>query len=280
MSTFKSQIPRDVAARLGHEAVAIAKSGEYHVAAGVKVSIRARIDHAVQGTISYPPDEKIIAAQVENSETVIEVENETTLSAGRRLLQAGLNPVILNFASATSPGGGFLDGARAQEEYLARSSSLYACIRTSPMYTFHRAYYDPLYSDYLIYSPGVPIIRDDNGNLLERPYTISMITCAAVNANKLPSHRRQEIGPAMWQRILKVLAVGMAHRHDSIVLGAWGCGAFGNDGSEIARLFHKGLAENFAGAYRRVIFAIVDWSPNRIFINPFIEEFKPNARRG
>ena len=63
--------------------------------------------------------------------------------------------MLLNFASAKSPGGGFLNGARAQEEYLARSSCLYQCIRWNPMYAFHRANDDPLYTDYAIYSPGL-----------------------------------------------------------------------------------------------------------------------------
>ncbi len=61
----------------------------------------------------------------------------------------------------------------------------------------------------------------------------------------------------MWSRILKVLAAGVHHGHDSIVLGAWGCGAFGNRSSEIAPLFRKALEASFRGAYRRVAFAIV-----------------------
>jgi len=116
-------------------------------------------------------------------------------------MEFGCHPVLLNFASATNPGGGFLNGARAQEEYLARSSCLYECIRPNAMYPFHLADYDPLYRDFLIYSPGVPVIRDDYGTLLEVPYTIAMITCAAVNASRLAAERRHEIGPTMLRRI-------------------------------------------------------------------------------
>ena len=78
----------------------------------------------------------------------------------------------------------------------------------------------------------------------------------------------------MWQRIIKVLAIGVLHGHDSIVLGAWGCGAFGNDGEEIAEMFECALRINFKGAYRRVIFAITDWSPERRFIGPFERIFQ------
>ena len=129
--------------------------------------------------------------------------------------------------------------------------------------------YDPLYSDYAIYSPAVPVFRDDEGLLLEQPYTVAIITSPAVNAAKLDIARHAEIGPAMWQRILKVLAIGILHGHDSIILGAWGCGAFGNDPNEIAALFERALRENFTGAYRRVVFAILDWSAEKRFIGPF-----------
>lgn len=137
------------------------------------------------------------------------------------------------------------------------------------MYQYHMWNYDPLYSNYAIYSPAVPVFRADDGALLEEPYTVAIITSPAVNAGKLPEARHAEIGAAMWQRILKVLAIGILHGHDSIVLGAWGCGAFGNDGNEIAGLFDRALRNNFKGAYRCVIFAITDWSAEKSFIGPF-----------
>ena len=280
MSTFTRQIDRVLAAQYGREAVDIGECGHYRASSGLTVNIEASSSSAVKGTVSYPPDSPISGAKGGQHDTIIEVLNETTLSAGKRLIEFGRHPVLLNFASAINPGGGFLNGARAQEEYLARSSCLYTCIRSDAMYAFHRANYDPLYTDYLIYSPGVPVIRDDSGTLLEVPYTIAMITCAAVNANRVPAERRHEIGPAMMRRISKVLSVGIAHGHDGIVLGAWGCGAFGNNGHEIAGLFHNALSNKFKGVYRRVIFAVVDWSPDRRFIGPFEEQFQSKAQPG
>jgi len=94
---------------------------------------------------------------------------------------------VLNFASATHPGGGFLSGARAQEEYLARSSGLYACIRDNPMYAFHRSRSDPHYTNYAVYSPEVPVFRSDDGSLLDEPYTVGIITSPAVNAGRMVS---------------------------------------------------------------------------------------------
>jgi len=126
----------------------------------------------------------------------------------------------------------------------------------------------------MIYSPDVPVIRGDDGALLEEPYVLSIITAAAVYANGVSSERRNYIPLVMWRRILRVLAIGVTYHHDGIVLGAWGCGAFGNDGTEIASLFCKALRDNFRGAYRRVVFAIVDWSPEKRFIRPFKDAFE------
>lgn len=200
--------------------------------------------------------------------------NETTLSGAQRFSRQGRSSVVLNFASATRPSGGFLNGARAQEEYLARSSGLYQCLRDHPMYAFHAQQDDPLYTDYVIYSPEVPVIRGDDGVLLEVPYTVSILTAPAMHADRVSPNRHEEINPAMWSRILKVLAVGLAHGHDAIVLGAWGCGAFGNDGEAIASLFRKALTENFQGAYRNIVFAILDQTRDHAFIGPFQRAFR------
>ncbi len=191
--------------------------------------------------------------------------------------------MVLNFASASSPGGGFLSGARAQEEYLARSSGLYHCIRDNPIYRLYRNGLEPLYSDrltsfFMIYSPKVPVIRGDDGLLLEKPDLVSIITAAAVNANRVPTNRMHEVLGVMWSRILKVLALGLAQGHDAIVLGAWGCGAFGLDAEEISKLFRRGLEENFRGAYKEVAFAILDWSPEKRFIGPFERKFQDFSR--
>jgi uncharacterized protein (TIGR02452 family) len=273
METSNTRIPRELAAQYGQQAVQIIQSGAYRAPSGKIVSIADLMERSVQGTTSYPPDVPMPETHIGAHQTRIEVANETTLAAVQRLQKSGLHPVALNFASATHPGGGFLSGARAQEEYLARSSGLYACLRANPMYAFHHAHHDPLYTNYVINSPEVPIFRADDGTLLETPYTVGIITSPAVNAGALPPERQAEILPAMWLRILKVLAAGVCYAHDSIVLGAWGCGAFGNSCSEIAPLFREALEDNFKGAYSQVIFAIIDWSRDERFIGPFQRVF-------
>ena len=270
------QISRELAKALGEEIVEILKSGRYVAASGKQVNVQWEVQEAVRKTVSYPPEEKLPAIAPRLGPTLVEVINETTLTLVENLISRGFEPVALNFASATSPGGGFLSGARAQEEYLARSSALWACLRSNAMYSYHKARKDPFYSDYVIYSPDVPVLRNDDGELLEDPCVCSIITCPAVNASAVLRYvpaRFGEIGAAMWNRILKVLAVAQRHGHKGLVLGAWGCGAFGNDGDLVARLFRKSLEVDFRGAFEHVVFAIKDWSNDRRFIGPFNRAF-------
>jgi len=166
MEMFSTRISRELAARYGEEAVQIVQDGAYRAPSGNLVSIAGLLERSVKGTTSYPPDVALPQAWIGTYQTGIEVSNETTLAAVQRLRGAGHHPVALNFASATHPGGGFRSGARAQEEYLARSSGLYACLRGHSMYAFHRARHDPLYTNYVIYSPHVPVFRGDDGVLL------------------------------------------------------------------------------------------------------------------
>ena len=269
---MKSLVPRDVAARYGHEAVEIINAGEYVSSNGQQVKIAAAVRQAVATTQVYLPDCSLPAITTHLETTRLEVTNETTLNAARRLIAAGKRPVALNFASATHPGGGFLTSAREQEESLCWSSGLYACLKDQPLYEFHRQRHDPLYTDYTLYSPDVPVFRDDDGRLLDEPYQCSFITSAAVNASALlqrDPNRRTLIKPAMSKRIRKVLTIGAAHGHTAIVLGAWGCGAFGNNGHEIASLFQQALLGEFRGVYETVVFAVLDFSDDQRFVGPF-----------
>lgn len=267
---------RSKAAALGQETVRILEAGEYQAPTGETVRIAELVGRAVEGTVSYPHDEAVPRFAMPGHVTRIDVTNESTLEAARRLVSEGQRPAALNFASAKNPGGGFLGGARAQEESLARSSALYACINGNPMYARHRASGDCMYTGSMIYSPDVPVIRTDDGDLLQQPYLCAMITAPAVNAGavlKDDRTRRPEIRREMERRVRKVLAIAAHHEHEAIVLGAWGCGVFRNDGEEIANLFRAALGTEFYGVFRHVIFAILDSSEDRHFIGPFERAF-------
>jgi uncharacterized protein (TIGR02452 family) len=263
-------ISRASAARLGVEAVAIAKQGRYTAPTGTRVEIGALVSAAVEGTRSFPPDAPVPRPGPGRHETRIEVRRESTLSAASRLLAEGHDVVALNFASARHPGGGFLSGARAQEESLCRSSALYACLEGNPMYEWHARRPDPLYGSWVVHSPKVPVFRDDEGLLLKVPWCCSFITSPAPMAKELKRQapeRLAEIEPALAERIARVLAV--AAGHDAVVLGAWGCGAFGCDPVMVAGLFAKALSGPFRDVFARVLFAILDTTPERRFVGPF-----------
>jgi uncharacterized protein (TIGR02452 family) len=269
-------LARSRAAALGREVLQIIESGRYQAASGAVVDVGDLVRRAVAATRSYPPDSSVPISAFPDRPTRVEVVNASTLEAARRLVDEGHRPAALNFASAKNPGGGFLSGARAQEESLARASALYACLAGNPMYESHRASRDALYTDYAIYSPDVPVFRDDDGTLLERPYPCAFITAPAVNAKVVLERdrsRRGEVREAMRRRVGKVLVIAAHHGHEALVLGAWGCGVFGNDPQEVADLFREALAASFRGAFARVVFAVLDGSEERRFIGPFERAF-------
>jgi len=271
-------IERGRARELGHQTLDILRAGRYRAPSGAPVDIRSALEQAVAGTVSYPPGAPLSTPAPGHQPTDIQVSNETTLDAARRLQGQGLSLVALNFASATHPGGGWLDGARAQEESLARSSGLYACLEDNEMYDYHRARRDALHTDYVIYSPGVPVFRTDDGTLLEEPYLCSFLTSPAVNVSglrKYAAERLPEVGAAMASRIDKVLAVAWEHRHDTLLLGAWGCGAFSNDPTEIAELFHSALTTTYRGVFSLIVFAITDHWADQRNIGPFRQRLSP-----
>jgi uncharacterized protein (TIGR02452 family) len=71
----------------------------------------------------------------------------------------------------------------------------------------------------------------------------------------------------------RVLAVAAMHGHDTLVLGAWGCGAFGNDPEMVAELFREALAGDLRGQFGTATFAVLDEWPDRRNIGPFERRF-------
>ena len=271
---------RERAAELGQETLRIIEAGRYTAPSGKTVDLREMLRVAKDGTCAYPAEQALPSPLPFGGTPGVEVTNESTLEAAWRLVQAGHRPAALNFASAKHPGGGFLSGARAQEESLARASGLYACLVDDPMYALHSAQGDPMYTAYAIYAPAVPVFRHDDGTLREEPFPCAFITAPAVNAKVVLQRRpsqRPAIQAAMRERVRRVLAIAADHGHAALVLGAWGCGVFGNDGDEIAGLFHEALTGPFSGAFERVVFAVLDSSPDQQFIGPFKRAFAKNS---
>lgn len=269
-------VSRSQAAAWGAEAVRITHDGRYTAPSGREVDLSAHVARAVEATISVPPDVRIPLPPRGIYDTRVRATNETTLSAARRMYDAGAAVTALNFASARHPGGGFLTGARAQEESLCRASALHACIVNAPMYAHHERLHDPMYTSWMLYAPAVPVFRDDDGALLERPWRCSFVTAAAPNSKVVlardPS-RRDAVLAAFAERIPRVLALCAREGDTHLVLGAWGCGAFGGDSERVAELFAQSLGGDFRGAFAEVVFAVLDSSPEQRFLGPFARRF-------
>ncbi|MBN8610861.1 MAG: TIGR02452 family protein [Deltaproteobacteria bacterium] len=267
-------IDRKTAAHQGQEIARILVAGHYVAPSGASVDISNDVRVSREATRSIRFDAPLPSTPPRSrGTTTIEVTGESTLAASRRLFEQHGDVCALNFASAHHAGGGFLSGARAQEESLARSSALFACLEGDAMYAFHASPRDPMYSDWAIHSPRVPVLRDEAGSLLERRWPCSFITCAAVNAKVVlerDATRGAEIERVMSRRIARVLDILESTSDRHVVLGAWGCGVFGNDTKTIARLFAEGLAAR-EGAFDHVVFAILDTSPEQRFRGPFVE---------
>ena len=264
-------IPRELAAILGHSAVEASRVGFYVTKTGHEVRWREAVEAACAAKLSIPPDATLPSNErIALNKTRVQVANETTLGASLRLVERGLRPLALNFANGVHPGGGFLEGARAQEEVLCRSSALWHTLIGDPMYEEHRKRHEWDSTDWAILSPDVPVFRNDGGKELESPWLLSFITCAAPYA---PAIGQPRAGDLLQKRIHRVLAIARAYGYSALVLGAWGCGAFENDPRRTAVDFRQALEGDYSGALSEIVFAITDWSPERRFLGPFRDIF-------
>jgi len=188
-----------------------------------------------------------------------EVVNESVVDTILRYPNCG----VLNFASAKNPGGGFLNGSLAQEECLAVSSDLYnSQLQASKFYHINKRSNTALYTHNMIYSGSVTFIRDGSLSLLSGPVMANVLTSPAVNAG---AYYRNENGEAstvrsvMEKRIRFILNVFADKGDRVVILGAFGCGVFGNDSADVAGLFHKLLVdEQLEKHFERIVFAVYD----------------------
>lgn len=264
-------VPMGAASMLGKTALEAAERGYYLHGPDKKVDWSGSIQAAIRAKVSIPPEAVLPKpAPGQFRETRVQVTNETTLLASRRLVEGGASPLALNFANGVRPGGGFLVGANAQEEVLCRSSALYLAIAGDEMYEHHRRHSQQSFSDWAIYTPDVPVFRRDDGTTHERPWPLTILTCAAPYA---PALGQPQAGNLLRKRIHRVLAIAQAYGHPALVLGAWGCGAFGNDIRRTANDFLLALRNDYCGAFSDVVFAIADASPVRKTLGPFRDIF-------
>jgi uncharacterized protein (TIGR02452 family) len=297
---------------IAKQSLAACEAGFYTNSKNERVELKELIEDAKDGTGLYemgidrleppekragsapastPPKSATIADRANYGGTALSVTGESTIDAMVRLAKLGppgrtesgsLHPGAhlgcLNFASAKRPGGGFLGGAQAQEESLARASALYPCLQTTPeYYTRNKGFGSALYQDTIVYSPLVPFFRDDNGSWFDAPVLASVITGAAPNVSALKEQRKydpEDVAVVLDKRSEFVLAIAAHHKIDRLVLGAWGAGVFGNDPAQIARIFARLLAGPFAGAFVEVVFAVLGTRETSMNHRAFADVFR------
>ncbi|MCI7767030.1 MAG: TIGR02452 family protein [Oscillospiraceae bacterium] len=171
------------------------------------------------------------------------------------------DPFVMNFANAHKAGGGFLLGANAQEEALCRCSTLYASIssdKAAEMYKFNNTHVSRVESDYMLLSPNVCVFRNEKCQLLGSPFSAAVITIPA--PNRFGAAVVSPIGliaETMTRRIRIMLKIAADRGYKDLVLGAWGCGAFGNDPNDVAGYFRSVLIdEGYGYAFDNVCFAV------------------------
>jgi putative RNA 2'-phosphotransferase len=262
---------------IAKQSLAACDAGYYTAGQGIRVEIGGALRAAMDGTVLYERGRSVLARPVRAGTTTITVTGETTIDALVRLAPAGGHLGCLSFASAKRPGGGFLNGAQAQEESLARASGLYPCLHGHPeYYARNKAFGSALYLDLVLYSPHVPFFRDDHGGWLPAPMLASVITAAAPNATALREADRfdeGDVAEVLANRSELVLAVAAHHRIDRLVLGAWGAGVFGNDPAAVAAVFRDLLRGPFAGVFTEVVFAVLGTRESSVNHRAFAEAF-------
>ena len=225
---------------------------------------------AIEAIRNGAPNDPVIHGQE------IRMDNARTLEAAMQLHKEFPDKkiAVLNFASATNPGGGVKRGSSAQEEALCRCSTLYPTLNQGFLwdhyYNKNRAAHNALYNDGLIYSPGVVICKTDEKHPKRLPQdqfvTIDVISCAAPNLRSKPSNiynpaagnpvkvTAQQLYEIHLTRAMHIFHIAAYNKVDILVLGAFGCGAFENDPDVVAK------AWRMAQTYYRNRFDVIEYA--------------------
>lgn len=209
------------------------------------------------------PEEKDVVyptlTESNSKKAKIIISKSKTFDAARKYTEG--RTAVLNFASATTPGGGVTKGSSAQEESLCRCSTLYPTLTNErcwkEFYLPHRENLNPLHNDDIIWIPDVVVFKDDDCNKLDRNEwkEISVITCAAPNLReknvdifnvdeplKKPITDK-ELFDIHYKRAMKIFAVAAKKQIENLVIGAFGCGAFKNDPCVVAKAWKKAIED-------------------------------------
>lgn len=269
--------------------VEIVNQGCYISKGGIRVDFPSDAE-MMQHTSFYVSEQQFNGPAGEEP-TVVEVVDMDCLYAAMQLLEQGFHPAVLNMASRRNPGGGVATGAGAQEETLFRRTNLFRSLYQYAPYAVQYGispsrFQYPLERNFGgIYTPGAVCFRETEQKgyaLMDEPFTVSFISVAGLNRPDLTPEGMiaDHHVEAVKNKIRTIFRIGLLHGHDSLVLGALGCGAFRNPPAHVARLFHEVMEEpEFRNKYLKIVFAIIDDHNARRAHNPegnfkpFYEEF-------
>ena len=164
---------------------------------------------------------------------------------------------VLNFASYKNPGGQFINGSKAQEESLCMESYLYNVLKEfdNTFYEWNRRHKNKsLYLNRALYSDSVMFMRGDEFRYCD------VITCAFPNkkaSQKYCGTSDEENSKVLRDRIDFILKIAKDNLVEILILGAGGCGVFGQDPYEVAQIFKELLITKYK-CFDKVIFAIPD----------------------
>ncbi|KAK8837571.1 hypothetical protein M9Y10_036571 [Tritrichomonas musculus] len=182
----------------------------------------------------------------------VEVTDESTAAAARRYVEQNYEGVcLLNFANGFQYGGGVEMGCTAQEETISRQSNLFFALKEQPeMYEHNRKLGTDFCSDYLIYSPDVVFFRNDKYEFV-KPILASVISSPAVDLRGMyvDEEIEKKTNQIMKGRIKRILELAISKNVKSIILGAFGCGAFLNKPEDISQIFKELLVDEFYGTF-------------------------------
>ena len=231
------------------------------------------IDNSVQNTIIYPLGFELDDINPRFEWTDFIFLKMDSVSAIFEVSNTNDKVCVLNFASYKNPGGKFMEGSSAQEESLCHESFLYNVLRR-----FDKEYYlpnkkdvnDSLYRDNLLYSKFI---------LFFKPTLITpcdVITCAAPNktaAVKYHGISEDVVNEHMMSRLNHVLQAAYDQKVDTLILGAYGCGVFGNNPKDVANMMYILLNSTYKNCFKKVIFAIPEFSKKDKTFTIFKEAF-------
>lgn len=261
----------------------IINQGFYYNQHQEEISIADALQFSILNTLYFEKDHQYLIFDNPNRRGIIEVTAEDVVSCSERLIvkENHENCVILNFANGVFPGGGWAYNAMAQEECIMRVSGGYASIISKPEFYIKNSDDYAVSTDALIYSPNVPFFKNSQNEVLDYPFTISMITSPAVIANEYSSHE-QEVYRIMEERCRKIIYLAIQQGDTNIALGAFGCGAFGNDPNQIATIFKKILiTEGYRTYFDYIVFPIPEYhgKSRSTNIDPFAQILDVPIRR-